>query len=527
VRFKPDAGMRLGPAGFSSKNAVDVSGLKGIIEKYPGASVARTFEETEDTIERQVARISSTAGRKLPPLSNYYNITTADATQAAGIVHDLKQDPLIEEAYIEPPAVPALYAEPAPTGAQEAPPATPDFSPQQGYLDVAPGGIDARHAWTLPGGKGEAVQIIDIEGGWNFNHEDLLQNQGGVVGGTATDDLGWVNHGTAVQGEIGGDEDNPGIVGIAPRSRFSAVSIFGTGNSVAKAIKTAADKLAPGDVILIELHRAGPNANGVGQFGYIAVEWWSADFDAVQYAVAKGILVIAAAGNGSQDLDDAIYEGKFDRSQRDSGAILVGAGAPPTGTFGPDRSRLGFSNYGASIDAQGWGRDVTTAGYGDLQGGSDQNKWYTSTFSGTSSASPIVVGAVANLQGIQKARGGPLLTYQRVRQILRQTGSPQVDGPNGPATQRIGSRPDLRAASALLVPALSVGIATRYWLEAEAYPSGSLRSLWLLVDAAWCRLDNPAPSVEDAVQRAMLGENSQVRVWFQGEEILGLVVQGT
>jgi len=26
---------------------------------------------------------------------------------------------------------------------------------------------------------------------------------------------------------------------------------------------------------------------------------------------------------------------------------------------------------------------------------------------------------------------------------LRATGSPQQDGPNGPATQRIGSRPDL------------------------------------------------------------------------------------
>ena len=94
---------------------------------------------------------------------------------------------------------------------------------------------------------------------------------------------------------------------------------------------------------------------------------------------------------------------------RDSGAILVGAGAPPPGTHGrdhgPDRSRLDFSNFGARVDAQGWGEEVTTCGYGDLQGGTNEDLWYTDTFSGTSSASPIVVGALGCLQGVLRARG--------------------------------------------------------------------------------------------------------------------------
>ena len=274
------------------------------------------------------------------------------------------------------------------------------------------------------------------------------------------------------------------------------------------------------------MHRAGPNATGQGQFGFIAIEWWSADFAAVQYATAKGIIVIAAAGNGSQNLDDAVYQGRFDRTQRDSGALLVGAGAPPSGNFGPDRSRLGFSNYGQIIDAQGWGREVVSTGYGDLQGGANQNRWYTQSFSGTSSASPIVVGAAACLLGIQKASGGQPLTYTEMRNIFRTTGSPQTDGPNGSKTQRIGNRPDLKAA----IPQqqqITSGIATQYWIELLAYPPGSARSLWLFVNNVWTRLDNPSPSIQDVVQRAFLGTDSNLRVWHDNGTIVGLVVEGT
>lgn len=74
---------------------------------------------------------------------------------------------MVEDAYIKP----------AP---DVAPPATPDFSIRQGYLDAAPIGVDARHTWAFPGGKGNGVKIVDIEGAWEFSNEDLRQNQGGV-----------------------------------------------------------------------------------------------------------------------------------------------------------------------------------------------------------------------------------------------------------------------------------------------------------------------------------------------------------
>jgi len=87
---------------------------------------------------------------------------------------------------------------------------------------------------------------------------------------------------------------------------------------------------------------------------------------------------------------------------------MLGAGAPPPGTHGrshgADRSRLTFSSWGALTDTQGWGRNGTTCVYGDLQGGINEDLWYTDTFSGTSSASPIITGVAASLQGMARAR---------------------------------------------------------------------------------------------------------------------------
>ncbi len=364
--------------------------------------------------------------------------------------------------------------------AEEAPAVTPDFTPRQLYLDAATTGIDARYAWTLAGGRGAGVNIIDIEWGWRFTHEDLSQNQGGVVSGTSsTDD----NHGTAVLGEFSGDRNSFGVTGISPDAQVSAVSLVT--NSTAQAIRIAADRLRPGDIMLLEVHRRGPRGSaGSGQFGYIAIEWWPDDFDAIRYAVAKGVIVVEAGGNGGQNLDDAVYNtpgagfpsawrNPFNTANPSSGAVVVGAGMPPPGTHGrnaqpatgdvyADRGRCYFSNYGARVDAQGWGWEVTSTGYGDLQGGADRNQWYTDQFSGTSSASPIVVGALACVQGVLRARGRIPLSPARAIELLRATGSPQQDGPaftfipnmagSGypqnhpfrPRTQRIGNRPNLR-----------------------------------------------------------------------------------
>jgi len=334
---------------------------------------------------------------------------------------------------------------------------TPLFQNRQIYLNEPPVGIGMNHVFNLTGGRGQGVQVVDVEGGWDFDHEDLIGHNGRLVWGAQAPQTAWTDHGSAVLGEISGFLNNFGVTGIASSTKIFGASIYderGQQTSVARTLIAAADHNARGDLILIELHRGGPRG------AFIAMEWWPDNFDAIKYATQKGVIVLEAAGNGNQNLSHPDYNrpqagfppewrNPFNRTLADCGAIMCGAGAPPPGTngrnWGPDRSRLDFSNYGESPDSQGWGREVTSAGYGDLQRPADGRKrFYTAVFSGTSSASPIVVGAVSAIQGIAKSRGinlGPA----EFRALLRKTGSPQTDAPGRPAaTNKIGTRPNLQ-----------------------------------------------------------------------------------
>jgi hypothetical protein len=403
--------------------------------------------------------------RATTALQAFYRVE-AHPERLGDLAADLRAHDSVISTFLKPPVYPAQFmnANLLPL-ADPAPPMTPDFTTRQGYLDAAPEGVDARYAWGVPGGGGSDIRIIDIEGAWQFTHEDLNDNQSGLAGGSALDDIHWRNHGTAVLGVFSGDRNGVGITGIAPDASVRVISRFGIGT--AQAIHLAAELLSPGDILLIELHQPGPRFNfddRPDQRGFIPVEWWPDVQAAIRFAVAKGVVVVEAAGNGAEDLDAPLYDAKpappfgpfppdwrnpFRRGSADTGAILVGAGAPPVGTHGhdsgPDRSRLDFSNFGAAVDAQGWGREVTTAGYGTLQGGDSEDLWYTDEFAGTSSASPIVVGALACLQGALRAAGKVQLAPGGARDVLRRVGSPQLARPGQTGVENIGHRPDLRA----------------------------------------------------------------------------------
>ena len=460
VIAQPQAVLRASLDGVASAAGADTSSIDSMLSDA-SVMMRPLFGANEERLRNETASLMGASGVSVPDLSLFYRVE-APNERLDDLAERMREEEVVQAAYVKPPASPPQEAINEMTPRNEEPAATPDFTARQDYQDAAPAGVDARFAWTRPGGRGAGVRIIDIEGAWRFTHEDLTQGQGGVIGGTETIDIGWRNHGTAVVGEFGGDRNVVGIEGISPDANVRAVSIFGPGMGSAAAIRHAALASAPGDIILIELHRPGPRFNfqaPQGQRGFIAVEWWEDDFAAISFATGRGVIVVEAAGNGSENLDDQLYNARpvgfptnwtnpFNRANRDSGAILVGAGAPPPGTHGrdhgPDRSRLDFSNFGSSVDAQGWGREVTTTGYGDLQGGINEDLWYTDTFSGTSSASPIVVGALACVQGNRRARHLAPLTPLQARQHLRTTGTPQQDAPGRPSTQRIGNRPNLR-----------------------------------------------------------------------------------
>jgi subtilisin family serine protease len=376
--------------------------------------------------------------------SSFVQVVPKSGADAKKIADAFNKQKPVWNAYVAPRPVPTM-----PLGSSAG---SRNFEPSQGYLYDAPNGIGAEEVWSMPGAKGNGVTICDIEGNWNRRHEDLPKGIP-LIGGTVINDLGWRNHGTAVLGEMVSISDSRGCAGISHQAKavvHSAVvnGVFNT----AGAISNATSQLKAGDVILIELQATGPNGK------YVAMQYWADTFAAIKAAVAKGVTVVEAAGNGNENFDLPVFKGTG--LQDDSGAIIVGAGVPPTNhvdfdgfpgypsytSLGVPRSRIFFSNYGKIVSVQGWGWHVTTLGYGDAQGGASENTWYTLRFSGTSSASPIVAGAVACLQGRAKAKSGAPMTPKKVRNILIATGTRQKAGPGVPLSQHIGPLPDLVAA---------------------------------------------------------------------------------
>jgi subtilisin family serine protease len=325
----------------------------------------------------------------------------------------------------------------------------PDYSSLQGYLGPSPGGVDATFAWETFGNRGAGIRFADCEYLFNPNHLDLPPV---TILGPQPQDAGFgPNHGTAVLGEVGGLNQGWGVTGICAESTFHfAGTYIGGVVNVAAAITNCLGTFEAGDVIILEAQTVGPNYSGGGsQFGLVPVDWDLPVYNAVVTAVGSGIVLLEAAGNGQQNLDAPEYSAGNAGHwpfllQNDSGAIIVGAGAAPGGSD-VDRSRLWYSNYGATVDLQGWGEQVCTTGYGSLYSAQGPNLHYTSSFGGTSSATPIVAGAATLLQSIHKQVTGGVLSPEAVRQLLIDTGAPQQAGAY-PATQQIGPRPNLAAA---------------------------------------------------------------------------------
>lgn len=382
-----------------------------------------------------------------PSLARWYGGTVGDP-QGQQLAAQLRALPEVEQAFVKSDARPPMR--PPEDGVQPGPAPvdpTPAYDQLQRYLGSAPDGIAAQAAWDEAGGDGEDIRVIDVELAWELNHEKLAHKN--IADDFNSPNPSARNHGTSVLGMLAADHDGRGTKGICPAATIAVQSMRGEEDATDDATYEAVRRLGSGDILLLELERRSGPEDGSSQ-GYMPVEWWPDEFDVIRSATNKGIIVVEAAGNGSVDLDhppedaDPGLRGRpnpFRRGDRDSGAIIVGAGAR-------DRSRLGFSNYGSCADAQGWGDEVVTSGgygdgAGDLCGGDDPTRWYTARFNGTSAAAPMVAGALACVQGVLKAAGLRPLTPAEAREALRGTGSPQTGA--AAENERIGNRPDLRA----------------------------------------------------------------------------------
>lgn len=304
------------------------------------------------------------------------------------------------------------------------------FSPVQSVDDQwALQHVGLARGGTKPSGSAQPVVVAVIDTGIDWNHADfswdnLWRNEDEVPDNGVDDDnngyvddiIGWDfmadhnrpwdndGHGTFVAGVIAATQGNDiGINGINANARImvlKALNNFGRTRAsyLARAIVYAADNGAN----IINLSVSGPGFPTVVQ-------------EAVNYANEKGVLVIQAAGNVADNVDDAM-PAPID------GTMIIAAS-------GPNKERAAFSNFGTRLSLAAPGIDVVSlrARRTDFMYNSgettypredafigDDRRYYRST--GTSFSAAIVAG-VASLVWSER----PELTNVQVRRMLEQS----------------------------------------------------------------------------------------------------------
>jgi len=408
--------------------------LVGILAEYPNVTINRLFNSLNPKEIKNLGKEIKDSDHISSNLLNYYIVETQDDIDVQALLTKIEKSSLVETAYLQeeeaPPAerLPNLSVNP-----YDEPRLT-----RQGYLEPAPLGINAPYAWSIKGGDGKGTTFVDMEYGWLFNHEDLVNQKVELISGQNKSEHH--DHGTSVLGIVSAEDNNIGGIGIAPKAKVKVVSqIRDNGNyNTADAILSAINNMQAGDILLLE---AQATYDGYGDKNYFPVEVKPDIFDAIRMGTNKGIIIIEAGANGGNDLDqfrDRNGKQVLNRNSpdfKDSGAIMVGAASARV-----PHKRSYFSNYGSRVDVYGWGNAVDTT---DAKPSEFITNLYTSSFAGTSSASPIIAGAAASIQGIAKNNQGKVYTPSQLRDILSDSSTGTKS--NDPTSDKIGVLPDLKA----------------------------------------------------------------------------------
>lgn len=256
-----------------------------------------------------------------------------------------------------------------------------------------------QQVWPLTEGAGVTVAVIDS--GVQASVPDLrgvVLRGGDVLGdrgnGEIDYDSGEDGHGTAVAVLIAGQGYGTGTIGIAPKAKILPVhaaypQITNVPAAIAKGIEYAVNHGAR--VINVSLGEPVPSATSCDPVLQ----------DAVAYALARGVVVVAGSGDinldGSGPLEPASCAG-----------VLAVGGVQPSGTLWQYSSR---------------GPDVSVVAPADdmVYVGSDGR--YTTTGAGTSFSSPLVAGAAALI----RSRFPSMPWYDVVQRLIGTTihvGSP-------------------------------------------------------------------------------------------------------
>lgn len=420
-----------------------IQGFSTILDKY-NFDLKYSFVFTEEKLqemEQQALRISGSS-ESIRNLRNVFDVVNTDLTDAnlQNLSEDLQKLPrvvyaeLVDAKPVRPP--------------YDIPPTTPNYVSQQTYINANPG-VNMQYAWDM-NLNGQGIRIRNIEYEFNKNHEEFHVNpniqlaDGYTINPTlyTPDYSDFLGHGTATFGVVFGDNGGYGVKGLAYGADEVILYLEWTTQyqyNRVYATSLALDNSIQGDVVIYEMQTGG--ASGVSG-DYVPAEYSAPIWTLTKAASDLGIIIVAAAGNGNQYLDDPIYASYMIKG--DSGAIIVGAGTPNI-----LHNRIYYpgwwgSTYGSRVNLQGWGENVLSAGYGDYSTiGGDFNQQYT-MFSGTSSATPVVASCVAVLQSYYHSLTGEYLNSAEIIDILQTTGIPQGTGVTG----NVGPLPNMQAAIA-------------------------------------------------------------------------------
>ncbi|MGW8329914.1 S8 family serine peptidase [Streptomyces sp. NPDC055897] len=165
--------------------------------------------------------------------------------------------------------------------------------------------FDAPAIWQLTRGQGITVAVVDS--GVDATHPDLtgqvLRGTGfiGDPNDTGQSDISADSHGTAIGGIIAGTgaaQSGTGMIGLAPKAKILPVRVGAQGAvtpvSLAQGIKYAADHHAQ----VINISLATPTPDPLLR-------------EAVDYALGKDAVLVAAAGNSGQDGNPLMYPAAF------------------------------------------------------------------------------------------------------------------------------------------------------------------------------------------------------------------------
>lgn len=212
--------------------------------------------------------------------------------------------------------------------------------------------------------KGEGVKVAVLDTGCDLDHPDLKANllPGFNFVNPSRDPNDDNSHGTHVSGIIAAENNEIGMVGVAPKAKIIPVKVLdrnGNGNlvDVAKGIRWAVDSAAA-DIICMSLGSPNP-VQEVRK--------------AIQYAHSKGVVCFVAAGNSGLT-KNVFYPAEYPET------VAIGS-------IDENLCRSSFSNTGKNLDFMAPGNKIFST---------VPDNWYA-VLSGTSMAAPFAVGVAALL----------------------------------------------------------------------------------------------------------------------------------